>query len=77
MGELREFRLYTEAFGSDNYPAPALIKLLDAASFLWRAELAGHPRDPARWRAIHDFAHKTFPRPRMAFADNGIAYSLS
>ena len=60
------FQLYTQAFGSDNYPAPALIKLVDAASFLWRSELAGHPRDPARWRAIHEFAHKMFPRPGMA-----------
>jgi len=67
------FRLYDEAFAADEYYGPALFKLLDAPSYLWRAELAGHPRDPARWRVLHDFAHRTFPRPGVAFADWHIA----
>ena len=67
------FRLYTEAFASDDYPGPALIKLLDAASFLWRSELAGHSRDPARWRTLHEFAHGMFPRAGMPFADWHVA----
>lgn len=62
-------RLYDEVFAADDYCGPALIKLLDAPSYLWRAELAGHPRDPTRWQALHDFAHKSFPRPGVAFAD--------
>lgn len=49
------------------------MKLFDAPSFLWRAELAGHPRDTAQWQALHRFAHRAFPRPGMAFADWHVA----
>jgi tetratricopeptide (TPR) repeat protein len=74
QGDVEEgFRLYSDAFAADDYPAPALIKLLDAPSWLWRAELAGHPRDLARWQVLHEFAHRAFPRPGMAFADWHIA----
>jgi tetratricopeptide (TPR) repeat protein len=62
-------RLFAEAFAAEDHPGPALVKLFDAPSFLWRAELAGHPRDAARWQALHRFAHRAFPRPGMAFAD--------
>src|ERR1700694_2021399 len=45
QGDVEEgCRLYTDAFAADQYPGPALVKLLDAPSYLWRAELAGHPR---------------------------------
>lgn len=75
QGNIEEgFRLYTDEFAADDYhAAPALIKLLDAPSFLWRAELAGHPRDHARWQMLQDFARKGFPRPGMAFADWHVA----
>ena len=43
-------RLFDEAFGADDYQGPLLVKMLDAPSFLWRAELAGHPRDTDRWK---------------------------
>jgi tetratricopeptide (TPR) repeat protein/DNA-binding transcriptional ArsR family regulator len=73
-GEIEEgFRLYTEAFAADDYPGPAFIKVLDAPSYLWRAELAGHQRDLARWRVLHDFAHRAFPRAGMPFVDWHIA----
>ncbi|HYC14588.1 MAG TPA: hypothetical protein VEC75_10075, partial [Stellaceae bacterium] len=62
-------RLYTEAFGADDYPGPAFIKMLDAPSYLWRAELAGQPRNDARWRDLRDFAQRSFPRVGMAFVD--------
>jgi tetratricopeptide (TPR) repeat protein len=69
-GELDEgLSLYHTAFAADDYHGPALIKLLDGPSFLWRAELAGHPRKPELWQALHAFAHKSFPRPGTAFAD--------
>jgi hypothetical protein len=67
------FRLYSDAFAADDYPGPALIKLLDAPSWLWRAELAGHPRDHARWQVLHEFAHRAFPRPGVPFADWHVA----
>jgi tetratricopeptide (TPR) repeat protein len=74
QGNLAEgFRLYDEAFAADEYYGPALFKLLDARSYLWRAELAGHPRDHARWQVLHEFALRTFPRPGVPFADWHIA----
>lgn len=62
-------RLFDDAFAAEDYTGPKLIKLLDAASYLWRAELAGHSHDAARWRSIHRFAHATFPNVGMPFAD--------
>jgi hypothetical protein len=41
--------------------------------FLWRWELAGHPRDPEAWRMMHDFATGAFPRSGGAFSDMHIA----
>lgn len=67
------FALYEDAFAAEDYPGPKFIKLIDAASYLWRAELAGHPRDDSRWRALHAFAHQAFPRPGMAYADWHVA----
>jgi len=45
----------------------------DAVSFLWRWELAGHPRDAEAWRMMHDFANSAFPRAGVAFSDMHIA----
>jgi hypothetical protein len=45
----------------------------DAVSFLWRWELAGHPRDAAAWRMMHEFATGAFPRASVAFSDIHIA----
>ena len=74
QGDVEEgIRLYTGAFGADDYGGPALVKLLDAPSYLWRAELAGHPRDQARWQVLHEFAHRAFPRPGVPFADWHVA----
>jgi tetratricopeptide (TPR) repeat protein len=67
------FRLFTDAFGAEDYPGLAMVKVLDSASFLWRAELAGHPRDLDRWRSVHEFAHRLFPNPGMAFVDWHVA----
>ncbi len=67
------FALYEDAFATEDYPGPKLVKLIDAASYLWRAELAGHPRDHARWQSVHDFAHRVFPRPGLAYADWHVA----
>jgi tetratricopeptide (TPR) repeat protein len=67
------FGLFEDAFAAEDYPGPKVVKLMDAASYLWRVELAGHPRDEARWRAVHEFAHQAFPRPGMAYADWHVA----
>jgi hypothetical protein len=47
----------------------ALSTLANAASFLWRWELAGQPHDPARWQAMLAFARKVAPRAGNAYAD--------
>ena len=33
------------------------------------AELAGHPRDPAAWRGLYDYANSALPRPGNGLAD--------
>ena len=66
-------RLYDEAFGAEDYRGLPMIKLFDSASFLWRSELAGQPRDRARWQALLAFARGTFPRPGLPFADWHVA----
>jgi hypothetical protein len=55
------------------HSGPPRGKLNDAVSFLWRWELAGHPRDTEAWRKIHDFAASAFPRAGAAFSDMHIA----
>ncbi len=68
------FQLYSNAITPDaSTRGQPLIPMVDAISFLWRAELAGHPRDPAQWQAMHTFAHKMFPNPAVAYADTHVA----
>ena len=63
----------SEAFGADDCKGPALIRLADTASFLWRAELADCPRDMTRWRTVHEYAHRMFPKPGAPMADWHVA----
>ncbi len=67
------FRLYTDAFSADDHRGAVHQKLADSVSFLWRSELAGHPRDHARWPKIEEFARAKFPRPGMSLADWHVA----
>ena len=66
-------RLFRDAFAPDVHSGPPRGKLNDAVSFLWRWELAGHPRDAEAWRVMHDFADRAFPRAGAAFSDMHIA----
>lgn len=61
--------LYRAAFSLEGGSGTARQKLQDASSFLWRWELAGHPRDEAAWASLRDFARAHFPKPGIAFAD--------
>ena len=36
---------------------------------MWRSELAGHPRDTAAWRAMHEYANSALPSPGSGLAD--------
>jgi hypothetical protein len=66
-------RLFRETFSPDVHSGPPRGQLNDAVSFLWRWELAGHPRDTEEWRMMHDFADNAFPRAGAAFSDMHIA----
>ncbi len=61
--------LFRSAVSLQGHSGVARQKLQDAVSFLWRYELAGHPRDDAAWQALHVFALETFPHAGVAFAD--------
>jgi tetratricopeptide (TPR) repeat protein len=67
------YRLFRDAFAPDVHSGPPRGQLNDAVSFLWRWELAGHPRDGDAWRMMHDFATRAFPRAGLAFSDMHIA----
>jgi hypothetical protein len=66
-------RLFRDAFSPDVHSGPPRGKLNDTVSFLWRWELAGHPRDTDAWAVMHDFANRSFPRAGAAFSDMHIA----
>ncbi len=66
-------RLFRDAFAPDVHSGPPRGKLNDTVSFLWRCELAGHPRDTDAWAVMHDFANRAFPRAGAAFSDMHIA----
>jgi tetratricopeptide (TPR) repeat protein len=73
------FRLYNDAFCADDHRGAIHQKLSDSAAFLWRSELAGHPRDPVRWAKLKDYAREKLPRPGMSLADwhVGLTYAAT
>jgi hypothetical protein len=66
-------RLFRDTFAPAVHSGPPRGKLNDTVSFLWRWELAGHPRDNDAWGVMHDFANRAFPRAGAAFSDLHIA----
>ena len=62
-------RLYRDAIALDRHSGGPQQKMSDGAAFLWRSELAGHPRDAAAWRALYDYANSALPRPGNGLAD--------
>jgi tetratricopeptide (TPR) repeat protein len=58
---------------------PPINTLTDAASFLFRAEMAGESRDPELWRELSQYAAQWFPSPGVAFADvhGALAHALA
>ncbi|WP_137125054.1 tetratricopeptide repeat protein [Roseomonas sp. HF4] len=47
--------------------------LTDTASILYRAELAGEPVSPDRWRQVSAYAKQFFPKASLAFVDVHVA----
>jgi tetratricopeptide (TPR) repeat protein len=58
---------------------PPLNTLTDAASFLFRAEMAGEKREPELWRELSAYATQWFPATGIAFADvhGALAHALA
>ncbi len=70
-------RLYNDTFCSDDHRGAVHQKLSDSSSFLWRSELAGHPRDEARWAKLREYAREKFPRPGFSLVDWHIALTYA
>ena len=70
-------RLYNDAFSADDHRGAVHQKLSDSSSFLWRSELAGYPRDPARWARLLDYAREKIPRPGFSLADWHVALAFA
>ena len=62
-------RLFRDAFSPAVHSNPPRGTLNDGVAFLWRWELAGHPRDADAWRTIYELATGNFPRAGSAFTD--------
>jgi tetratricopeptide (TPR) repeat protein len=62
-------RLHHDALALDRHSGGPQQKMSDGAAFLWRSELAGHPRDAAAWRGLYDYANRALPRPGSGLAD--------
>jgi Tfp pilus assembly protein PilF len=58
---------------------PPINTLSDAASFLWRCELSGRPRDYGRWREVSEYGTENFPSAGLVFADvhRALAYAAT
>ncbi len=61
--------LYRDALELGRHSGGPQQKMSDACAFLWRSELAGHPRDAAAWRLMYDYAGEALPRPGSGLAD--------
>lgn len=62
-------QLYRDAIVLDRHSGGPQQKISDGTAFLWRSELAGHPRDPAAWAALCDYAYEALPLPGSGLAD--------
>src|SRR5262249_32370439 len=65
----RATQLYQNAIALDRHSGGPQQKVSDGAAFLWRSELAGHPRHAADWRKLYDYASSALPRPGNGLAD--------
>lgn len=70
-------QLYQDAITLDRHSGGPQQKMTDGAAFMWRAELAGHPRDASAWRAMYDFANSALPRPSSGLADLHVILALA
>ena len=65
----RAWQVYRAQVHPGDAWGPALNVATDAPAFLWRAELAGQPREPGLWHDLNAYARKSFPKPGIAFVE--------
>lgn len=65
----RAWEAYRTSVAPGGAWGPPINVVTDAASFLWRAELAGHPRDVEAWRQVREHATRCFPKAGLGYAD--------
>jgi hypothetical protein len=68
---------YRDAIFLDRHSGGPQQKISDGAAFLWRSELAGHPRDTAAWRGLYDYAKSALPTPGSGLADLHVILALA
>ncbi|TAJ40140.1 MAG: tetratricopeptide repeat protein [Reyranella sp.] len=73
------WRIYDDALSPAAAWGPQVNVATDCAAFLARAEMAGEPRRPERWRELADYATKWFPRTGLGFVDmhTALAYAMA
>jgi tetratricopeptide (TPR) repeat protein len=70
-------RLYRDAIMLDRHSGGPQQRVSDGAAFLWRSELAGHPRDKAAWRTLCEYATSSLPQPGNGLADLHVILALA
>ena len=72
-------RTYLKAVHPGASWGPPINVISDAASFLWRFELAGRLRDHGRWREVSEYGTRNFPAAGVVFADvhKALAYAAT
>jgi tetratricopeptide (TPR) repeat protein len=70
-------RLYRDAFTLDRHSGGPQQRVSDGTAYLWRSELAGHPRDAAAWQAMYDYAKGALPQPGSGLADLHVIVALA
>ena len=68
-GQLEAETLYRDAIELGRHSGGPRQKMSDGCAFLWRSELAGHPRNESAWRVMYDYAGEALPRPASGLAD--------
>jgi tetratricopeptide (TPR) repeat protein len=70
-------RLYRDAIVLDQHSGGPQQRVSDGAAFLWRSELAGHPRDATAWGAIREYGNGALPQPGNGLADLHVILALA
>lgn len=73
------WRIYDSALRPAAAWGPQINVITDCVAFLARAEFAGEPRQPDRWRELADYATRWFPRTGLGFVDmhTALAYAMA